>query len=243
MKARIVRGAIAQIYKRPKPIIEDGTKQPMQVWQDTARMEGWGYVEYSEVTPDSKYYSRGVFTDEITGSTAVRTYAGEPRDVTPMKFRMLDEVAQHAKSLMDSVVNEYSVAEMTEWETKRKEAEAYVSDSAAPTPVLDAEIAAIGGDRVDYILKVKAKADRWIPFRVGVIAARSNKTLEISALSTLDEVIAYENHSIQETRYIPNDDGTPSAEMEINTRAVSKVTQHGWPSLISDPFLVSVTDV
>jgi hypothetical protein len=215
MKARVENGIITQIYKRPKVIFEEGAYQPLQVWGDSARMEGWGYLEYREVVPNEKYYSRGTYTDEITSSTVTRTYTSVPRDIDPMKLRMLETVAKKAKMILDESTSKYSATEMVQWESKAKEAKEYALDNTSITPILSEESEAIGIGREEYATKVREKSESLVLFRIAVIAARSRKTIEILDLSTLQEIIHYENY--------------PVTDLEGNTQEISIVDNYEWP--------------
>ena len=57
-----------------------------------------GIKPYSEVTPDSRYYSNGAYTVDVSGAEVVGTYAGVARDVATLKASMLGDADSVASS-------------------------------------------------------------------------------------------------------------------------------------------------
>ena len=102
--------------------------------------------------------------------------------------------------------------------------------------------------QVDWYWSRAAKGGAAVPTDVAshattVYSVMDTKETEINALSTLADVIAYQNKAMVETRKIKHtsEEGveTYGPETEANDRDVDQVT-HGWPSLEADPAFVSI---
>lgn len=249
MKALVQNNQVVRLYKAAQAITVNGVQHPSSIfthWSDE-ELRSIGLYLYREVVPNQRYYTTSDYTDEITATEVVRTYTPIPKNVDQLKANMVTAADLYAKNLLDQVTQNYSVAEQLGWDAKALEAELYLLDNTTPVPTLSNEATGSGIAVVDLATKVKAKADAWKPFRDAVIATRAVKTAEVNALITLQEVIAYENHPVVETRYVKHTSTegveTYGPETESFSREVSKVTDYGWPSMAeSDPAFVSITD-
>jgi hypothetical protein len=104
---------------------------------------------------------------------------------------------------------------------------------------------------IDWYWSRAAKGGAAVPADVAAHATAiytmmDDKETAIAAMTTLDEVKAYQNKPMVETRKIKHtsDDGveTYGPETETHDREVDQVT-HGWPSLEeADPAFVSLVD-
>ena len=104
---------------------------------------------------------------------------------------------------------------------------------------------------VDWYWSRAAKGGTAVPSDVAthataIYTVMETKETAIAALTTLDEVKAYQNKPMVETRKIKHtsDEGveTYGPETETHDREVDQVT-HGWPSLEeADPAFVSLVD-
>ena len=104
---------------------------------------------------------------------------------------------------------------------------------------------------VDWYWSRAAKGGTAVPSDVAthataIYTVMETKETAIAALTTLDEVKAYQNKPMVETRKVKHtsDDGveTYGPETETSDREVDQVT-HGWPSLEeADPAFVSLVD-
>ena len=165
-----------------------------------------GIKPYSEVRPDSRYYSDGALTRTESDGDIVGTYAAVAKDVDALKANMLKSVKSIAGSLQSNV----------DWYWSR---------------------AAKGGTAVPSDVATHATA---------IYTVMETKETAIAALTPLDEVKAYQNKPMVETRKIKHtaDDGTETYGPETYTSdlEVDQVT-HGWPSLEeADPAFVSLVD-
>jgi len=114
-----------------------------------------------------------------------------------------------------------------------------------------ASIKSIGGSlqsQVDWYWSREAKGGTAVPSDIAthataVYTAMDDKETEVNALSTLADVIAYQNKPMIETRYIKHTSNegveTYGPETETSDRNVDQVT-HSWPSLEVDPAFVSI---
>jgi len=114
-----------------------------------------------------------------------------------------------------------------------------------------ASVKAIAGSlqsQVDWYWSRAAKGGAAVPEDVAshattVYSVMDEKEAAIASLSTLADVIAYQNKPMVETRKVKHtdDDGveTYGPETEANDRNVDQVT-HGWPSLEVDKAFVSI---
>ena len=102
---------------------------------------------------------------------------------------------------------------------------------------------------VDWYWSRASKGGKAVPVEVqahatAIYTEMDAKEADIAALTTLADVIAFQNTPMTETRYIKHtsDEGveTYGPETETSDRSVDNTT-HGWPSLEVDPAFVSIT--
>lgn len=73
---------------------------------------------------------------------------------------------------MAAIRSEYLPEERETWGTQLEQAKAWDADNAAPTPMLDAMVAASGQDKADLVARILAKA---AAYEVAVGAALGKK--------------------------------------------------------------------
>jgi len=127
----------------------------------------------------------------------------------------------------------------------------YDKDADSLKKTMLASVKAIAGSlqsQVDWYWSRAAKGGAAVPEDVAshattVYSVMDEKEAAIASLSTLADVIAYQNKPMVETRKVKHtdDDGveTYGPETEANDRDVDQVT-HGWPSLEVDKAFVSI---
>jgi len=127
----------------------------------------------------------------------------------------------------------------------------YPKDVEALKKSMLSSVKAIAGSlqsQVDWYWSRAAKGGTAVPEDVAshataVYSVMDEKEAAIASLSTLADVIAYQNKPMVETRKVKHtdDDGveTYGPETETSDRNVDQVT-HGWPSLEVDPAFVSI---
>ena len=81
-----------EIIKTPKTMVISGITHPPGIFRDSATLASLGIKPYSEVTPDSRYYTNGAFTVDTSGAEVVGTYASVDKDVATLKTHMLSEI-------------------------------------------------------------------------------------------------------------------------------------------------------
>ena len=79
-----------EIIKTPKTMVISGITHPPGIFRDSAMLTSLGIKPYSEVTPDSRYYTNGDYTVDTSGAEVVGTYAGVAKDVATLKASMLE---------------------------------------------------------------------------------------------------------------------------------------------------------
>jgi len=127
----------------------------------------------------------------------------------------------------------------------------YPKDVEALKKSMLSSVKAIAGSlqsQVDWYWSRAAKGGAAVPEDVAshattVYSVMDEKEAAIASLSTLADVIAYQNKPMVETRKVKHtdDDGveTYGPETETSDRNVDQVT-HGWPSLEVDKAFVSI---
>jgi len=88
----------AETIKTPRAMVISDITHPKGIFRDSAMLTSLGIKPYSEVTPDSRYYSNGAFTVDTSGAEVVGTYAGTAKDVDTLKAGMLDTINSQVAS-------------------------------------------------------------------------------------------------------------------------------------------------
>jgi len=88
-----------QIIKTPKAMVISDVTHPPGIFRDSATLTSLGIKPYSEVTPDSRYYTNGAYTVDTSGAEVVGTYASTARDVATLKTGMLEKANSHVAGL------------------------------------------------------------------------------------------------------------------------------------------------
>ena len=127
-----------QIIKTPKAITIDGITHPPAIFTDSSRLSGLGIKPYTEVLPDTRYYTYGSYSVNTSGSTVVGTTAGVARDLATLRTRMLERTNAHVAALLEKIdwywaraakggtavpsnIASYATAVYSEHETKKTE--------------------------------------------------------------------------------------------------------------------------
>ena len=80
-----------------------GITHPKAIFRDSDMLTSLGIKPYREVTPNSRYYSRGELTLDTSGDEVVATYAGADRDVDTLKENMLNTINSQVKSKQGAI--------------------------------------------------------------------------------------------------------------------------------------------
>ena len=156
-------------------VISDIT-YPRAIFRDSDTLTSLGIKPYSEVTPISRYYSRGELTLDESGAEVVGTYAGTARDVDTLKERMLSVIDSQVASKQGSI----------DWYWARADK----GGKAVPSEISD--------------------------YATTIYSEQATKESEVAALTTLEEIIEYENRSHTEVRKTGVGDETESHTRHIN---------------------------
>lgn len=104
-----------------------------------------------------------------------------------------EEVSAHAKTLRDKVIRAISAGEMASWPIKLAEARAFEQGaSAEQCPMLAGEAAARGITLAELVGKVAGNATTFAGLEAAIAGADGKHRDAIKALSTFDEVAAYD---------------------------------------------------
>jgi len=89
-------------------------------------------------------------------------------------------IKEQSEEAAEAITANYSQHEIDTWPYQRKDADAYVIDSAAPTPDIDMLAAFKGVDRLDQIDRTVSKVEQHRQFIYQVIAKVQNHTEDIN---------------------------------------------------------------
>ena len=87
-----------ETIKTPKAMVISDVTHPPGIFRDSAMLTSLGIKPYSEVTPDSRYYTNGAYTVDTSGAEVVGTYAGVAKDVATLKTAMLEKANSYVAS-------------------------------------------------------------------------------------------------------------------------------------------------
>ena len=93
----------AETIKTPRAMVISDITHPKGIFRDSEMLTSLGIKPYSEVTPDSRYYSNGAFTVDTSGAEVVGTYAGTAKDVDTLKAGMLDTINSQVASKQGAI--------------------------------------------------------------------------------------------------------------------------------------------
>lgn len=145
--------------------------------------EGGAVVQQEQVFNDNAACPPG-WTD-TTGQTT--------RTLEQVKTIKSAAVAAHAKALRDRVVGAYSAGELASWSIKLAEASKYaLTGQASDAPMLSAEAQARGIELLALVQKVGGNATTFAGLEAAIAGADGKHRDAIKALSTFDEVAAYD---------------------------------------------------
>ena len=92
-----------EIIKTPKTMVISDITHPKAIFRDSDMLASLGIKPYREVTPNTRYYSRGELTLDTSGDEVVATYAGADRDVDTLKASMLDTINSQVASKQGAI--------------------------------------------------------------------------------------------------------------------------------------------
>ena len=92
-----------ETIKTPKTMVISDITHPKGIFRDSAMLTSLGIKPYRSVTSDARYYSRGAYTVDTSGSEVVGTYAGAARDVATLKASMLEDIDVQVKFRMGAI--------------------------------------------------------------------------------------------------------------------------------------------
>jgi len=92
-----------EIIKTPKTMVISDITHPKAIFRDSDMLTSLGIKPYSEVTPNSRYYSRGELTLDTSGDEVVATYAGADRGVDALKENMLNTINSQVASKQGAI--------------------------------------------------------------------------------------------------------------------------------------------
>lgn len=129
-----------------------------------------------------------VSSDDAAVQAIIDTYT-----LDDAKARRAEEVAAHAKTLRDKVISAISSGEMASWPIKLAEASKYAqTGQASDAPMLSAEAAARGIALPELVAKVDGNATTFAGLESAIAGADGKHRDAIKAVSTFDEVAAYD---------------------------------------------------
>jgi hypothetical protein len=195
-----------EIIKTPKTMVISDITHPKAIFRDSDMLTSLGIKPYSEVTPNSRYYSRGELTLDTSGDEVVATYAGADRGVDALKENMLESIDSTVAAMQGSI----------DWYWLRADK----GGKAVPSEISD--------------------------YATTIYSEQATKESEVAALTTLEEIMEYENRPHTEVRKVAvyDDEGNVSYgdETESHTRHINML-QH-WtanPTDEVDEAFVSLT--
>lgn len=150
-------------------------------------------VEYKP-TPNRRYYiyTDNVVYDEVLDK-AIVDYIKTPKEVSEVIEILKDDVISKAKEYLYNATKKYSSAEMALWETLEKEAIAYKKDNTVVGNALRIEADMCGLSLEEFSTEVIENAENMKQFRALVVSTRYKKCKEIDLLSSIEDIILYEN--------------------------------------------------
>jgi len=92
-----------EIIKTPKTMVISDITHPKAIFRDSDMLTSLGIKPYREVTPNSRYYSRGELTLDTSGDEVVATYAGADRGVDALKENMLNTINSQVASKQGAI--------------------------------------------------------------------------------------------------------------------------------------------
>ena len=185
----------AQIIKTPKTMVIDDITYPRAIFRNSDTLTSLGIKPYSEIKPDSRYYSNGAYTVDTSGAEVVGTYAGTARDVDTLKASMLNTINSRVASKQGAI----------DWYWARADK----GHTAVPANIAT--------------------------YATTIYSEQATKESEVAALSTLDEIMEYENRPHTEVRRTGVGDETTSSTRHINmcTHWTANPTDEVDPAFVS----------
>ena len=94
---------VGEIIKTPKVMVISDVTHPPGIFRDSAMLTSLGIKPYSEVTSDSRYYTRGAYSVDTSGDEVVGTYAGTAKDIATLKTNMLGVINEQVKRRLTAI--------------------------------------------------------------------------------------------------------------------------------------------
>ena len=129
----------SKVIKTPKTMVISGITYPASIFNDSDTLTSLGIKPYREIVSDSRYYTRGSYSVNTSGSEVVGTYAGVAKDLASLRAAMLEKTENYAAALhtdidwywirasksggasVPSAIATYSAALYSEYNTKKTE--------------------------------------------------------------------------------------------------------------------------
>ena len=127
----------SKVIKTPKTMVIGDITYPASIFNDSDTLTSLGIKPYREIVSDSRYYTRGSYSVNTSGSEVVGTYAGVAKDLASLRAAMLEKTENYAAALhtdidwywirasksggasVPSTIATYSAALYSEHETKK----------------------------------------------------------------------------------------------------------------------------
>lgn len=109
-----------------------------------------------------------------------------PKLLADVKTRKELEIRNAADAYLEQIVTPYHPKERETWHRQVAESEAYLADSNAPTPMIDAIVAQRGNTKLDQATRI---SNNRLAFEtaVGTVLGRQQNRLDLIAMATTVE--------------------------------------------------------
>ena len=207
--------------EKAQPITDkNGVQHPANIFDKWTEAELNAIDIYSYVfgeKPDSKYYTYQV-TENVATMPPQIVYTPVAKSVDSLKDAMIERIRNKAKDLLADATKKYSAAEMASWSTLEAEAKQYQLDGTIGA-LLQAEVTASGETVADLATTIITNATTLKAYRGHVVGTRTVKENQVNAMTTIEQVKAYENTTVQ----------VPSMEdHNVMVNAIVDMCVHGW---------------
>lgn len=213
------------VIAKPKAITVGGIDYPSAVFSKYSEAE-LNAINIFTITedpiPNRRYYTYNEVLDTATVHIS-RTLVERPlADVQAVMLKDLEDVAN---SKFDATTAGYTAGEMSSW--AELEADAIAHQTTPLTSGMLYDEATIAGITVDELAtKVLTNASLFKQAKSYISGMRKKKSLEIQALATVDDCIAYENTPYEYTitaEDVANDENGTLVEGDVVTRYKNQV--------------------
>lgn len=144
-------------------------------------------------TPNFVGESTGQYRFELNDISGVVGYRPEYTMLTlaEAKTKVVTGINEKAKELLAKATAKYSAAEMAGWETLEREAIQYIADGTVGN-MLGGEAFMSNQDVGVLATEVVGNATNFRNYRNFIVSTRYKKTQAVNALTTIEELIAYD---------------------------------------------------